>query len=406
MNDNRPITYEMELEIQTPVHIGGSEKNMLSSYEYLFISNGNSKSATLFVYDSEKYIKLLKEKNMLSEYIGYITKSTAGKKQSSPNIYNFLNEKKVDFKIKEIGRRITFDNVDGDDSKSRGPKNPNDIRLCMKNIEGEPYIPGSTIKGAIKNLLLIQYVFNVVNSSYGKNSYEKTLTPAILDMISYLKNMKTNGTKRIFRSHTLEINRLISSLEREVFGFDKNAKNSNFAISVSDTYPSDTNISTIFCRELYKKRRLNEPDEKTKSLPIVREYIKHNQTLRFNLTVYPDQLTEKTAYLKDIDSLVSKLKEACQYLTYDVLEENRAATLILGANTGFFQKTIISALYPEIKSRTEITKILLNKTDRPGGKNAMRYHLNDNISPRVKYLVRYNNEEMLAGLVNIRPLNK
>ncbi len=403
MSDNKPITYEMELEIGTPVHIGGGDKNILSSYEYLFIPNSNSKTSTLFVYESEKYIRLLKEKDKLSEYIEYISKSSADQKKTSLNIYNFLKEKKINFNIDDIGKRITFDNVDGDDSKSSQQRNLNDIRLCMKNIDGEPYIPGSAIKGAIKNHLLVQYITNVINSSY-RGSYldRRSLTPAVKNLLNYLEDLVDSRTKRLEKNKAREITRLVSSLEKEVFGLNQKSNNKNFGISVSDTYLGDTNIKTIFCRELYKKRKVNGLDENTKSLPIVREYIAPNQTLKFNLTVYPDQITENTAYLKDVNSLISKLQEACEYLTYDVLEENKKGTLILGGNTGFFQKTIISALFPDIKERTDITKILLNKSNSPHGKNAMKYHANDTISPRVKYLIKYENKEMIAGLVNIR----
>lgn len=403
MSDNKPITYEMELEISTPVHIGGGEKNTLSSYEYLFIPNNNSKTSTLFVYESEKYIRLLKDKNILSEYIEYISKSSSGQKKSSLNIYNFLKEKKINFNVDDIGKRITFDNVDADDSKSSQQRNLNDIRLCMKNIDGEPYIPGSAIKGAIKNQLLVQYITNVINSSY-RGSYldRRSLTPAVKNLLNYLEGLVDYRCRRLEKNQTREITHLVSSLEKEVFGLNQKSNNKNFGISVSDTYLSDTNIKTIFCRELYKKRKVHGLKENTKSLPIVREYIAPNQTLKFNLTVYPDQITENTAYLKDINSLISKLQEACVYLTYDVLEENKTGTLILGGNTGFFQKTIISALFHDIKERTDITKILLNKSDSPHGKNAMKYHANDIISPRVKYLITYENKEMIAGLVNIR----
>ena len=74
--------------------------------------------------------------------------------------------------------------------------------------------------------------------------------------------------------------------------------------------------------------------------------------------------------------------------------------LILGANTGFHQKTIVHALFKDKRERTQVVKILLHK----GGTNAIRLHLNDKDSPRVINRIRKNGKLELAGLVEIRKI--
>ncbi|EGQ73205.1 csm5 family CRISPR-associated ramp protein [Fusobacterium animalis ATCC 51191] len=39
-------------------------------------------------------------------------------------------------------------------------ENMNDIKLMTRNVLGKPYIQGSSIKGALVNFLLVDYIIN------------------------------------------------------------------------------------------------------------------------------------------------------------------------------------------------------------------------------------------------------
>ena len=88
--------------------------------------------------------------------------------------------------------------------------------------------------------------------------------------------------------------------------------------------------------------------------------------------------------------------------TLELPNEFCCQNLILGANTGFHQKTIVHALFKDKSERTQVVKVLLHK----GGTNGIRLHLNDKNSPRVINRIRKNGKLELAGLVEIRKISE
>ena len=63
------VKYKMELEVLTPVHIGGVDyKTKLDKKEYLFNPNTND----LTIIDNVKFSEILIKKNLFDKYIRYI----------------------------------------------------------------------------------------------------------------------------------------------------------------------------------------------------------------------------------------------------------------------------------------------------------------------------------------------
>ena len=100
--------------------------------------------------------------------------------------------------------------------------------------------------------------------------------------------------------------------------------------------------------------------------------------------------------------MISALENAVDYLIDNTLgvENGKNQNLILGANTGFHQKTIVHALFSDKKERLEVTKKLLHKSK----KDVILNHLNDRFSPRIINRVRKNGKLELAGLVRIQKI--
>ena len=63
------VKYKMELEILTPVHIGGVDyKTKLDRKEYIFDPNTND----LTIIDNVKFSEILIKKNLIDKYIRFI----------------------------------------------------------------------------------------------------------------------------------------------------------------------------------------------------------------------------------------------------------------------------------------------------------------------------------------------
>lgn len=134
--------------------------------------------------------------------------------------------------------------------------------------------------------------------------------------------------------------------------------------------------------------------------------------LFFDLTMNIDMLERSALRIRNAKDILQAIKNASQYLTEHTLVTIKEYDLILGANTGFHQKTIIHALFEKENELLQVTRALLHKKDSFSKPNRFKdkkakkdtnnilVHLNDKISPRVINQVHLGNFE-LAGIAQL-----
>ena len=218
----------------------------------------------------------------------------------------------------------------------------NTIHSFVKNIEGKPYIPGSSIKGAI------------VSAFIGYYAREKNLD------YRQIKNMKIKG------------------------------------ISVSDSTSFD--LENL---ELYKKkdRIIINGEEKQNELPIYRECAIPGTVVEFTIRI-DEKLVRESGInnfkgLDSIyDSLCNKFKvlydekigiinnydTILDYMPGEVYKDGKLENgiLILGGGAGFHSKSIVSSLYDDFNDAFDETQEIFKK-----GIARKHHHENDDtICPR------------------------
>ena len=380
------VKYKMKLEVLTPLHIGGADyKSKLDKKEYVF----DKDKGTLALIDTEKFVGFLVKKNLFDKYISYIENSVNAKvmiQNRNINLLNFLKANNIDKDIKEYRKKAPI-KVD------MNIENMNDIKLMLRNIEGKPYIPGTSIKGALVSFLLVNYIIN----------HRDEFSKAKREILSECK--KANDDRSI-KNLKNKIREIVNEIEKSII-YDNNKeleKSKRFGISISDSY-NYYDTRTNFYQDIDEKRNTKTENEKSKPMPVVREYIMSNSKFNFDITLDIDLLEKNKLEIKNIDDLIETLENATTYLINNVLEDKNSSqteNLILGANTGFLQKTIVYALFEDKKERLEVIKKLLHK----GSKNAIGNHLNDKFSPRVLNRVKINGNNKLAGLVRIEKVDE
>lgn len=380
------VKYKMKLEVLTPLHIGGADyKSKLDKKEYVF----DKDKGTLTLIDSEKFVGFLVKKNLFDKYISYIENSVNAKvmiQNRNINLLNFLKANNIDKDIKEYRKKAPI-KVD------MNIENMNDIKLMLRNIEGKPYIPGTSIKGALVSFLLVNYIIN----------HRDEFSKAKREILSESK--KANDDRSI-KNLKNKIREIVNEIEKSII-YDNNKeleKSKRFGISISDSY-NYYDTRTNFYQDIDEKRNTKTENEKSKPMPVVREYIMSNSKFNFDITLDIDLLEKNKLEIKNIDDLIETLENATTYLINNVLEDKNSSqteNLILGANTGFLQKTIVYALFEDKKERLEVIKKILHK----GSKNAIGNHLNDKFSPRVLNRVKINGNNKLAGLVRIEKVDE
>ena len=374
------IRNKMKLEVLTPLHIGGADyKSKLDKKEYIF----DKDKKTLTLIDNEKFIAFLIKKNLFEKYIAYIENNVNAKvmiQNRNINLFNFLKTNNIDKNIQDFRKKAPI-------KLDMNIENMNDIKLMLRDVQGKPYIPGTSIKGALINLLLVDYIIK----NREKFSKEKRII---------LSECKKTNDDRSIRGLKNDIKKIVNQIEKSIIYSDNKTleKSKKFGISVSDSY-SYSNTRTNFYQDIDEKRTNKPGEDKSRPMPVAREYIVANSIFDFDITLDIDLLEESKLKIKNIDDLIDSIENAMSYLI-NVLEDKnspRTENLVLGANTGFLQKTIVYALFEDGKERLEVVKKLLHKNQ----KNVIGNHLNDKFAPRVLNRIKINNKNLLAGLVKI-----
>lgn len=384
------VRYKMEMEVLTPVHIAGADyKSKLNKTEYIFNPNTND----LTIIDNNKFIDFLIKKKIIDKYMDEI------RENNKLNLFYFL--KNSDLYKNKDRNKILYEDLRGFTKKSyknldielkikenEKKENLNNITLLNKNVKDEVYIPGSSIKGALVNLLLVSYIIN--------NRDE------FINEIKQIENEVEDLDKGNFKFSQKKLKDIINKVQEKILYENcSNKKIKKFGISVSDSYENKKDIDVNFYQDIDEKIK----DKKESYLPVVREYIEPKNIFEFDITLDFELLSKTRLKINDFDDLINALEEATDYMIENTLElsdELCCQNLILGANTGFHQKTIVHALFKDKRERTQVVKILLHK----GGTNAIRLHLNDKDSPRVINRIRKNGKLELAGLVEIRKISE
>ena len=374
------IRNKMKLEVLTPLHIGGADyKSKLDKKEYIF----DKDKKTLTLIDNEKFIAFLIKKNLFEKYIAYIENNVNAKvmiQNRNINLFNFLKANNIDKDIQDFRKKAPI-------KLDMNIENMNDIKLMLRDVQGKPYIPGTSIKGALINLLLVDYIIK----NREKFSKEKRII---------LSECKKTNDDRSIRGLKNDIKKIVNQIEKSIIYSDNKSleKSKKFGISVSDSY-SYSNTRTNFYQDIDEKRTNKPGEDKSRPMPVAREYIIANSIFDFDITLDIDLLEESKLKIKNIDDLIDSIENAMSYLI-NVLEDKnspRTENLVLGANTGFLQKTIVYALFEDEKERLEVVKKLLHKNQ----KNVIGNHLNDKFAPRVLNRIKINNKNLLAGLGKI-----
>ena len=135
---------KMSVTCLGPVHIT-DEVGMVYSYQYLY----DAGSRRVYFLNERLWVKFLYKHNLLTEFEELIkTRLRAG------TLCEWVQEK--GFKIEDLGDAVTdYANVEvAPEILAANKMRLTEIVRTVHNVEGQPYIPGSSIKGALRTGLL------------------------------------------------------------------------------------------------------------------------------------------------------------------------------------------------------------------------------------------------------------
>lgn len=373
-------TQTLKLRVLTPTFIGGNPENNLNKSQYIF----NPKAGQVVVLDENKLMQFLTQRKLVDSYLKFVRLNSQKREPSHFNIW--FNQERLTMEDLNQFKKQVLSSANVDVNKM------NDIHCFVRDIYGQPYLPGSSIKGALRTAVASDYL---VNHPEAFRSEQQELLQL------------TVNQQRIDRR---DLARLVGRIEAKIFNRkvivnEKRCEVKTMTgLSVSDSQPIS---QQRLC--LVKKEDYTHGNDDHHFISVFRECLKPGAETRFTLTL-DDALAEgRMGYQEPLDILEALatmtelqlgqhgfLRAFAELDSYLPVYDDTAGLLFLGGGAGYHAKTLITALCPEPDQRLEVIRRIMAMQFRD------KNHLDDDpISPRTLKLASFGSRTWLMGICEI-----
>lgn len=360
--------YKIILKTIGPVHIGCGSS--ISKREYIY----DYKTESIMVFDPFKMFRGMEERGLLKKYEIML--------KNNMRLDTFFDNNNISRNDYEKWKAYNIKSYINDE------KSPAAIESFVKDPYGMPYIPGSSLKGALRTVILSDYI----KRSDKFERYRKEFNDII----------KGGDSKAIRR----EIKRLTADMETCAFNtlglnrkIQRNAVNDIFrGIVISDSKPLKTD-SLIVCE---KKDIMH--DGKINTVNIVRECLRPGTEIEFDVSVNKEQFKYSANDIKRcaenffdgyLGNYITKFKADT-----DAYTDNNI--IVLGGGAGFLSKTVVYSLF-DYSDALDYTKRFLNMTFKNH-----KHLTSKEVSPKVRKCTDFNAKLYDFGVcgINFAPIKK
>lgn len=320
--------YRVTLEVKGPVFIGSGQK--LTKKEYI------KRGKRVIVPNIQKMFEGFCFKHLENSYEEFL--------YTSNTLTEWLEEKVkaryLDWDMVEKWKSYGLNNLDEDwDEKSC-------IDLFIKDAYGLPYIPGSSIKGMLRTILL---AYDICKNS-GKYQIEeiKKEIEKEIEKEKEKRKEKKSDNKFYLRYHAKQLeDARFNRLQRE-----KGAVYSVMSkIVIGDSEPLGLD-DLILCKK--QDRSTEMVDNKINTL---RECLKPGTKITFPLTIDTKDFPYSIEEIKEAIKMFADLSYDCFLSKFRGTDRPMENTVWLGGGVGYVSKTITYALFQE-KGVQRVAEIL------------------------------------------------
>lgn len=355
-------TYDVTLEVKGPVFIGtGGE---ITSQEYIGMKN------RIIVPDMKKMMVSLCRLELQDEYEKFVLQ---GNKKN--DLKSWLTEKNITIETMEKWKKYELELGALDLNKQSRPK----ISEFIKDGYGLPFVPGTSLKGMLRTILL---GYNIQKNPNLYADFKKKNKDSVYKYEKYYLNAKTE------------------KLENMTFRrLEKKGENDVEIDAMSGLIVSDSNPLSL--KDLVICNKWDYSIEKGKSIGVYRECLKPGTKIQFTITI------DKEIFRYSIEEIKEAI-EAFANTSYDNFIQYfgkcarpKKNTVWLGGGAGFLSKTVIYPMYG--RDGVKITQTIFKNTKVP----KKHKHIKDtdwDVSPHCLKMTKYKNKEYCFGecLIEIR----
>lgn len=329
-------SYQITLTVAGPLFIGSGKE--ISKKEYLFLQN--KKVAVLNI---EKLYGLLSRKHLQREYEKFMLSN------QKETLTGWEKRNKVSISEVLPCVKYTLDNQDTFVERGKTLQ----IMECVKDPYGKPYIPGSSIKGMIRTILLCD---DIVSNPQKYRKCQETIKSELFAERSYGRQ-KTNRN-RVLKNAVREAEQICYHRLNRVEKKEDAVNDILSGLIIGDSAPLELN-DLILCQKIEY-----HPDGSEKKLNLLRECVKPGTEIKFSLTI-DESICSIT--VQQIMCAIQKFSELYyenflkKFINTDRLKSD---TIFLGGGSGFVSKTVVYALFPG-KEGVKILQSVFEKTGVP-----------------------------------------
>lgn len=310
--------YNMRITAMSPIHVGDGSK--IGKKEY--IQMGMRKPVV--VPDMNKMFQTLRTMRRDNAYAEYMLNESDKK-----GLGQWLLDQRIPEKSIEGWKRYSMDPGDAFVRQNDGKRvaTPKEIVTFIKDSYEKPYVPGSTIKGMLRNAILCYRIHENPSAYKGKT-----------DELASASRMGGKG-KSFLQKETGRLEKAVfNTLEREGTRPDDEVNSIMAGFIVSDSKPIDE-------KQLMLAQKIDvnlKGDEKP--LPILREALKPGTAIDFELTI-DARICDIT--IEELLAALDYFNQVSNKYFYSRFKRGSKAkgTVWLGGGTGFLSKTMLYPVY-------------------------------------------------------------
>ena len=375
-------TYTVNLEVQSPLFIGSGE--VITKKEYLHIPHENK--AVLF--DLRKLADYLQKKNLMQQYQHYLLDN------NSKNIYDFFRNNNI---RPQDYAQFTDYTIDMAGASVQGDRPMRELNLFVKDAQGYPYIPGSSLKGALRTAMLVYMIYaseKDVQEKREERAYEWLQQLNECYNTYAIKTKLVSGTKK-YEAYWLNRLRLPDTKSHDMVNSVMRG------IAVSDSLPI-AKEQLMLCQKLDGTVK-----GKVNPMPLFRECLRPGTVCQFTITIDTHMAAQTGWTMEKIMKAIRFFRQWQEvyfykkFSSYENLNLQDEAILWFGGGVGFINKTINQASIGTQKA-LKFNAGLLNKLFPKG------HHEKDaeiGISPHIIKVAAYKGKHYPMGQCKLEVLD-
>ena len=387
---------EYRLTCISPVHIGSGQS--LRKCDYIY----DAKKRRAGFINESAWQQMLVRRNLLDKFLKVMGNP---RELQGFSLLDWLRlqrvpETELQACVKRYANTAGMVNVDA--------KTLNDVHLCTATPEGELYIPGSSIKGALRTGLL-----------YSMLDVDKKLKAAYKQKMLYV--MKNPDRRKMLN----ELDRLTKALEKDIFVKGDIHNKERFdrkllaGLVVGDAHLLRP-VEPVLVQKLDVTTKNRNGGMGENSISLTRECIPAGTQLKLRISI--DRQLLGMLGVEEVEDVISctgvyltrglELQKKAFGKEYgNLFEEAQEADFFLGGGTGFLQKSLWFSLFDDDKMAMDMLKKYLDEKfvkfdKRVRGKVPMHNHqaVDKLIAPRTLKISRVNGQRQLLGLCRLEEM--